>query len=129
VQRVLTTCAGQPPSPGSRQTPPPAVRTALGASFASDESLLVEERLPAFDGDTIGPSPGVTRLLALVRVGDLVATVLAPQGATPDDARELRPPRPAGDVGEPARANSELGLDVPPALLVAEAFTELAGAI
>jgi hypothetical protein len=89
VRDVLGTCAGRPPAAGSRQTPPPAVRTVVDTGIAGDESLLVREEQYAFAGETIATSPAVTSLVAVVRVGELVATVIAPLGATPDDARAL----------------------------------------
>jgi hypothetical protein len=88
VRRVLTACTGSRPSPGSRQVPPPVVYTIVGTDLAGDESLLVQVEQYAFAGETIGPSP-VVWLVAVVRVGDGVATVLPPMDSTPDSVRPL----------------------------------------
>jgi hypothetical protein len=88
VRRLLTTCTGTRPSPGSRQVPPPAIYTIIGTGLAGDESMLVRVEQYAYAGETIGPTP-VVWLVAEVRVGDRVATLLPPTDATADSVRPL----------------------------------------
>jgi hypothetical protein len=89
VGKVVTTCAGQPPSPRSRQSPAPAVRTVIGTGLAGDESVLVRVEQYAYDGETIAPAPALVLLVAVVRVADAVATVVLPGWATREDARTI----------------------------------------
>lgn len=56
--------------------------------YAGDESLLIEQKPWSFNGSTTIPPEGI-QLIAVVRVGDLVATVIPPIGAEPDVARSL----------------------------------------
>jgi hypothetical protein len=78
VRRVVTKCAG----PGAPPTSPrpdgtiPGRYTVLDSGFAGDGALLVREERWGYDaGGKIAEKP-YTRLIAVVRVGDLVATVL-----------------------------------------------------
>ncbi|MFR9777772.1 hypothetical protein ACL02O_17170 [Micromonospora sp. MS34] len=75
VRRVLTTCHGAPPSSGTSGGPAPDRYTVVASGFAGDEALLVREEQWYYDGDTLAPDPRVT-LTAVVRVGDLVGTVM-----------------------------------------------------
>lgn len=56
--------------------------------FAGDESLLIEQKSWSFNGSTTIPRDSI-QLIAVVRVGDLVATVIPPIGAEPEVARTL----------------------------------------
>jgi hypothetical protein len=62
--------------------------TIIETGFAGDESLLIEQKPWNFNGSTTIPRP-VIQLIAVVRVGDLVATVIPRIGAEPDVARTL----------------------------------------
>jgi hypothetical protein len=88
VRRVTTACSGSRPSSGSRQVPPPVVYTIIGTDLSGDESILVQVEQYAFAGETIDLTP-VVWLVAVVRVGDGVATVLPPLDSTPDSVRSL----------------------------------------
>jgi hypothetical protein len=56
--------------------------------FAGDESLLIEQKPWYFDSSTTVPR-SMIQVIAVVRVGDLVATVIPPGGAEPEVARAL----------------------------------------
>jgi hypothetical protein len=56
--------------------------------FVGDESLLIEQKPWSFDGSTTIP-PSDIQLIAVVRVGDLVATVVPTIGTKPEVARTL----------------------------------------
>jgi hypothetical protein len=66
----------------------PLRHTIIGRGFAGDESLLVEQKSWSFDGSTAIPRSQI-QVIAVVRVGDLVATVIPPVGAEPEMARTL----------------------------------------
>jgi hypothetical protein len=66
----------------------PLRQTIIEAGFAGDESLLVEQKPWSFDGSTTVPR-SLIQVVAVVRVGDLVATVVTPFGAEPEVARTL----------------------------------------
>lgn len=61
------------------------IETGFGAG---DESLLIEQKGWSFNGSTTIPRT-LIQLIAVVRVGDLVATVIPPIGAEPEVARTL----------------------------------------
>lgn len=84
VRAVITLCATAtaPPSP---DTAPPVRHTIMTNGFAGDDSLLVKAEAWSYDASTSGSTPLVT-YLAVVRVGDLVATVWA----TTNDAGYVR---------------------------------------
>lgn len=75
VRRVLATCPGGSPPPRTPGGPVPSRLTIVDKDFAGDESLLVRREAWVYSGETIAKDPFVT-LIAAVRVGDLVATVL-----------------------------------------------------
>ncbi|HEX5997172.1 MAG TPA: hypothetical protein VFY84_18695 [Jiangellales bacterium] len=56
--------------------------------FAGDESLLIEQKGWSFNGSTTIPQD-LIQLIAVVRVGDLVATVIPPLGARPEVVNTL----------------------------------------
>jgi hypothetical protein len=56
--------------------------------FAGDESLLIEQKPWSFNGSTKIP-PSDIQLIAVVRVGDLVATVIPQIGTEPEVVRTL----------------------------------------
>ena len=56
--------------------------------FAGEESLLIEQKPWSFDGSTAIPR-SLIQVIAVVRVDDLVATVIPPVGAEPTVARTL----------------------------------------
>ncbi|HET8661427.1 MAG TPA: hypothetical protein VFM55_20820 [Micromonosporaceae bacterium] len=72
VRAVVAFCAAATPPPGVA----PSRFTIVGAGIAGDESLLVKHEAWYYEGETVAPTPFVT-YIAVVRVGDLVATVRA----------------------------------------------------
>jgi hypothetical protein len=74
VGRVLATCPGGTPPPTTPGGPVPSRFTVLDTDFAGDESLLVRHEAWQYINDT-AIEPYAT-LIAVVRVGDLVATVM-----------------------------------------------------
>jgi len=62
--------------------------TIIETGFAGDESLLIEQKPWSFNGSTKVPGSDV-QLIAVVRVGDLVATVIPGIGVKPEVARAL----------------------------------------
>jgi hypothetical protein len=74
VRRVLATCPGASPPPSIPGGPVPTRRTIVDTGFAGDESLLIRAEVWRYDGETIAKEP-LANLIAVVRVGDLVATV------------------------------------------------------
>jgi hypothetical protein len=76
VRSVLARCAGPTAPPASSSGPAPSHYAILDTGFAGDEALLVREDRWGYDASgKIGSTP-FTRLIVVVRVGDLVATVL-----------------------------------------------------
>jgi hypothetical protein len=62
--------------------------TIIDRDFAGDRSLLIEQKPWSFDGSTAVPR-SLIQVIAVVRVGDLVATVIPPIGAEPTVCRTL----------------------------------------
>jgi hypothetical protein len=89
VLHVVTRCGGQRPSPGQRPQRAGTVWWLVEAGFAGDESVMVREESYGYSGNTVDPSPFVTDLVVVVRVGDVVATVRMPHTVTLDRARAL----------------------------------------
>jgi hypothetical protein len=76
IRALLGRCAGPTAPPTSPGAPAPTHYAVVDTGFTGDEALLVREDAWAYDNTgKIGPTPS-TRLIAVVRVGDLVATVL-----------------------------------------------------
>lgn len=74
VRRVLEACPGASPPPSTPGGDVPSRQTIIGRNFAGDESLLIRDEAWAYQTETV-IEPVVT-LIAVVRVGDLVATVI-----------------------------------------------------
>jgi len=74
VRRVLATCPGATPPPSTPGGAVPSRLTVVDTDFAGDESLLIRNEAWSYLSETT-IEPYVT-LIAVVRVGDLVATVL-----------------------------------------------------
>ncbi|MBQ0894899.1 hypothetical protein KBX37_17640 [Micromonospora sp. U56] len=75
VRHVLTTCAGTATPSTAPGSPAPRRFTVVGTGFAGDEALLVREEQWNYEGERLAADPIVT-LVAVVRVGDLVGTVM-----------------------------------------------------
>ena len=70
VREVLSRCGTASPSPGVA----PSVYRLVATNLAGDESLLIRVESFYYDGETIASRP-LIGYQAVVRVGDLVATV------------------------------------------------------
>lgn len=75
VRALIAFCAAATPPPGTA----PNRNTIVGTGFAGDESILVKHEAWFYQGETIAPDPFIS-YVAVVRVGDLVATVRAQKG-------------------------------------------------
>ncbi|HEX2771142.1 MAG TPA: hypothetical protein VHN18_01775 [Micromonosporaceae bacterium] len=86
IRAVVAKSGATPYAPPGRGGP--LRHTIVETGFAGDESLLIERKNWSFDGSTTIPQ-NLIQFIAVVRVGDLVATVIPPLGAEPDVARTL----------------------------------------
>ncbi|WP_346534276.1 hypothetical protein [Micromonospora sp. DPT] len=75
VRHVLATCAGTATPSTAPGSAAPRRFTVVGTGFAGDEALLVREEQWNYEGEMLAADPIVT-LVAVVRVGDLVGTVM-----------------------------------------------------
>jgi len=71
VRSVIALCGTATPPPGEA----PRRYTIVDSDFAGEESVLVKIELWGFQGATVPPDPTLVDYAAVVRVGDLVATV------------------------------------------------------
>jgi len=83
VRRAIALCGTATPPPGVA----PQRLYLEGNGFAGDESILVRQESYFYQGETIDPDPLVI-YFAVVRVGDVVATVSSTSG-DPDYVRTL----------------------------------------
>jgi len=88
IRAVLKTCAGTTAAPRPTGGPLPSNYTLVDRGFAGDDALLVREESWIYGaGDKVEKAPA--RLIAVIRVGDRVATVLLSPDTTAATARTL----------------------------------------